>query len=270
MYEIIDASNCFNLRTLEYDNESRAKGVAGNISRALWRTDKIGLLRISQAAGVGTITQMDPVGFCYHSNCVEIEYLLDSICDLTYPDGTHVTLNPGDALVHQPGQPHGMQSLIPKNMQILAIYSCAPSSVDRFEFDKDTDKHANDKWKVARATDVPITPCEDPGVEIRILFENNEQPLSFAEITLKPGASIPLENFTTVNNCDEMVVVRSGKGIAIYPDKVYSLYRDITMYNYAGQPYKYVNIGNEDLHLLFTWSAYSYQDIERKIKKLEG
>ena len=98
MYEVIDGSNSLNLRTMEYDGDSRAKGSGGNVNRALWRTDRIGLLRITQDAGVGTVTKVAPVGFCYHSNCVEVEYLLDSVCDLTYPDGTHVTMNPGDAL----------------------------------------------------------------------------------------------------------------------------------------------------------------------------
>ena len=263
MYEVIDGSNSLNLRTMEYDGDSRAKGSGGNVNRALWRTDRIGLLRITQDAGVGTVTKVAPVGFCYHSNCVEVEYLLDSVCDLTYPDGTHVTMNPGDALVHQPGQPHGMQSLIPKNMQILAIYNRAPGTVDRFEFDKNVDKHLNDKWKVTRAADVPPTPCPYPGVDIRVLFENNEQPLTFAEVTLQPGASIPLENFTEVENCDEMIVVRSGKGLAIYPDKTYPLRSEITLYNQPGQPYKYVNTGDEDLVLLYTWSIQRFGEIER-------
>lgn len=262
MYEILDAINSYNLRTKTYDTESRLKGAAGNCSRTLWRRDKIGLFLITQDAGVGTATKYDPVGFVYHPNCIEIEYLLDSVCDLKYPDGTHVRMETGDVLVHQPYQPHGMQSLIPKNMQILAIYSCAPADAIRLDYDDRTQTHPCDKWAVSNVASVPSTPFDAPGVDVRILLQNNEQPLTFAEVILEPMASIPLNHFTQVD-CDEMVWVRKGGGLAIYPDQVYPLQPNFTMYNDPGQPYKYINTGDEPMHLLFTWSVFRYSDIQR-------
>jgi len=96
-------------------------------------------------------------------------------------------------------------------------------------------------------------------VDVKLVYE--AKGISFAEVTLKPGGTIPLKNFASNTNADEIVLVRSGKGLAIYPDQSYPLYTDITIYNYAGQPYKYVNTGEEDLVLLCAFSADTFKEI---------
>lgn len=274
MYEVIDINNNLNMRTMEYATESRVRlasnydgtGVdKGHCVQFIWGTDKLGLMRISQGAGIPT----SPGGcFVYHSNAVEIEYLLDSVGKLEYPDGTSVEVLPGDCSCSQPGQPHRMEPIAPKHMQIAVFLSCAPDVCDRIKYDPKIVQHKCDKWNVKRCADLPSTDYGDPLVDVKLVYEENDRDVCFCQVTMKPGAMIPMEHFICNANCDEIMLVTEGFGLAIYPDKTYSLYKDMSMYNYAGQPYKYVNTGDNDLVLLCLFSKNRFNDIERKTIKM--
>lgn len=275
MYEVIDINNNLNMRTMKYAPETRT-GLASNYERTgvdkghcvqcIWGTDKLGLMRISQGAGIPT----SPKGcFVYHSNAVEIEYLLDSVGELEYPDGTILKVYPGDCSITQPGQPHRMETIAPKHMQLAVFLSCAPEVCDRVNFDPKTEQHKCDKWNVKRVADLPSADYGDPLVDVKLVYEENDKDACLCQVTMKPGAMIPMEHFICNANCDEIVLVIEGKGLAVYPDKSYSLYKDISMYNYAGQPYKYINIGDSDLVLLCLFSVNRFNDLDRRTIRLD-
>lgn len=274
MYEVIDINNNLNMRTMKYATESRVRlasnydgtGVdKGHCVQFIWGTDKLGLMRISQGAGIPT----SPKGcFVYHSNAVEIEYLLDSVGKLEYPDGTTLEVHPGDCSCSQPGQPHRMEAIAPKHMQLAVFLSCAPDVCDRVKYDPKKQQHKCDKWAVKRVADLPSVDNVDPLVDIKVVYEENDREVCLCQVTMKPGAMIPTDHFICNANCDEIVLVKEGGGLAIYPDKTYSLYKDMSMYNYEGQPYKYINTSDNDLVLLCLFSKNRFIEIERKMIKL--
>ncbi len=274
MYEVIDVNNNLNMKTMEYATETRASlatnyegdGVdKGHCVQAIWGTDKLGLMRISQGAGIGT----SPEG-CYisHSNAVEIEYVLSSKAKLEYPDGTALNVYPGDCSCSQPGQPHRMETTGREHMQLAVFLSCQPSVCDRVVYDTENEKHKCNKWDVKTCEEVPSIENEDPLVDIKVVYEGNDKDVCFCQVTLKPGATVPMDHFISNTNCDEIVLVKEGNGLAIYPDKTYPLYSDMSMYNYAGQPYKYINTGDSDLVLLNLYSKKYFNEIERNKVKL--
>lgn len=266
MYKIIDVNNSLNLQTGQYETETRTRLAPGfdgdqldkgHCVQWMWNTDKLGLIRVEQAAGMATSPKE---GFVYHDNRVEIEYLLDSACDLSYPDGTHIEFLPGDCLCHDIRQPHRMETIAPKHMEIAVLLNGSLDGCSRTHFDPATEKET--RWQVKRCAELPRAEWDNPLVDVRLVYE--AKGISFAEVTLKPGAAIPLKNFACNADADEIVLVRSGKGLAIYPDQSYPLYTDITIYNDAGQPYKYVNTGEEDLVLLCTFSADTFKEVGYK------
>ncbi|MDR1319880.1 MAG: hypothetical protein LBK56_00400 [Gracilibacteraceae bacterium] len=272
MYTIIDANNSLNLKTKEYEPETRTRLAPGfdgdqldkgHCVQWMWNTDKLGLIRVEQAAGMGTSPRE---GFVFHDNRVEIEYLLDSVCDLSYPDGTHIEFLPGDCLCHAVGQPHRMETVAPRHMEIAVFLNGSLDGCSRTHFDPR--RHKETGWQVKRCAELPGAEWNDPLVDVKIVYE--EDGISFAEFILQPGAQIPPRDFARNNNADEIVLVRSGRGLAIYPDQSYPLYADVTAYNEAGQLYKYVNTGTENLVLLCCFSAGSLKEIGYQEVKLNS
>lgn len=274
MYEVIDINNNLNMRTMQYATETRS-GLAtnyegdgvdkGHCVQSIWGTDKLGLMRISQGAGIAT----SPEGcFIYHSNAVEIEYVLSSEAKLEYPDGTIVDVYPGDCSCSQPGQPHRMETTGKEHMQLAVLLSCSPKMCDRVIYDPKTEQHECDKWDVKRCDELLSLDYGDPLVDIKVVYEGNDKDVCFCQVTMKPGATVPMEHFICNANCDEIVLVKEGVGLAIYPDKTYPLYRDMSMYNYSGQPYKYINTGNTDLVLLNLYSKNFFNEIEKETIKM--
>ena len=273
MYGIIDINNNMDLKTMTYAVETRTSlasnydgdGVdKGHCVQSIWGTDKLGLMRIRQGAGIAT----SPEGlYVYHSNAVEIEYLMDGVGRLDYPDGTVRDVYPGDCSITQPGQPHRMEPIVPKHMEIAVMLSCPPHVCDRVKYNPKAlqgEPHKCDKWNLKRCAEQPSVDSGDPLVDIKPIYEENTYDVCFCLVTLKPGAMVPINHFISNANCDEIVLVTEGSGIAVYPDKSYALYRDVSMYNYAGQPYKYINTGDSDLVLLCLFSKNRYSDVEKK------
>ncbi|MDR1961422.1 MAG: hypothetical protein LBQ16_03985 [Gracilibacteraceae bacterium] len=270
MYEIIDVNNSLNLRTQVYDKESRLRTAPGydgdpvdngHNTHWVWRTDKLGLIMASQAAGMKTSPKG---GFVLHNNAVEMEYLIEGECDLSYPGDRHVLFRVGDCLCHQPGQPHCMKAITPHRLYIAVMLSCAPGACDRTEYRGESNIKTVDSWQVKTCSEVKAELSDEGKVETRNIYENNEHPISHRVITLKPGGSYPAQGFNACN-VDEYYYVVSGQGVARYPEKAYGLYHQITLYNYQGQPFKYVNTGKEDLVILSVSAVTKFADLKYDI-----
>ena len=80
-----------------------------------------------------------------------------------------------------------------------------------------------------------------------------------------PGCSVPDKDFILHDN-DEIVFVLRGQGIATYPDKNYSMRRELAFYNPSGTPHKYWNNSQEELQLMVFYAADSI-DVVRTEKK---
>ncbi|MDR1604758.1 MAG: hypothetical protein LBS10_08235 [Gracilibacteraceae bacterium] len=273
MYEIIDVNNSLNLRTLQYDKESRLRTAPGfdgdpvdngHNTHWVWRTEHLGLIMASQQAGMKTSPKG---GFVLHNNAVEMEYLLEGECDLSYPGDRHILFRIGDCLCHQPSQPHCMEAITPHRLYIAVMISCAPGNCDRTEYRGEASIKAVDSWQVKTCAEVLPQLEDDGNVEVRGIYENNEHPISLKVITLKPGGSYPAKGFY-VSNVDEYYYVTGGQGVATYPEKAYDLRKQVTTYNYAGQAFKYVNTGAEDMVILNVAAATKYSDVKYDIVEI--
>ena len=268
MYEIIDVNNSKNLRIGDYDPATRTRLAPGfendppdfgHCVQWVFNTDVMSMLRVCQAAGQGTSTSP---GFVFHNDHQEIEYLMSGTCLIRYPNGKTYDLVPGNCLCHIPNQPHWAMTTSSEHMKLCVVYLGRLEATSRTKWDVNKYYFKDGGYQMVHCPQHPSVEGMDPLLDVKYIYETPN--LSFADMRLKPGCVVPVHHFISNINADEMLLVLSGEGIAIYPDKTYKLYYDIAVYNRSGQPYRLINTGKEDLHLLCYYSVSDFKNLLRK------
>lgn len=265
-YEIVDVERGFDLRSQEYKPNLRTyigPGINGDepdYGHALHRVfnyDTLSMLRIPSAPGLRSPAKP---GYVFHPGQAEIEYCLFGERRISYPDGQKYYLHPGSLFMHAPDQPHGMEGLSVGKSGVICFHSAKVSEVGRSLWPAGKYYSAENGYKVVHCPDAPVAEDSLPGTEEKKIAETYK--MAFVDTVIKPGKTVP-EEFWIRNNVDSIVFVISGKGLFVYPDKVYNVHTEMAVYNHAGQPFRYTNTGTEDLHLAVCYNAEHFEDIKR-------
>ena len=262
-YQLIHCALAKNMRTGEYMDSARmfiGPGIGGDepdyghCIRKIFDTDNLSMMRIPSAPGLKSPAKP---GYVYHGES-EIEYCLYGDRRLSYPDGTKHLLYPGTAFMHAAGQPHAMEGLSIGESGVLCFHSCRLKDVDRSLWPAGKYLKQDGGYVVTHCWEAPAVEGGDPLVVVKEIAETYK--MCFRYVTIKPGGCTPKEHFIC-NNVDQIIFVISGSGVAVYPDKSYMIETEVTAYNKAGQPYKLINTGEEDLNLAVVYHAEFFREV---------
>ena len=272
MYNILDVTYARDLRTGKILPEHRTRvggsyaGTEpdnGHCMKRVFYEEKLTLGRVTQEAG---LSSPELPGFVYHSKLTEIEYVLTSDCLFTYPDGTKHITKAREVFLHKPNQPHRLLSSDKEHVK-LAVSFNGPSP-DRVKWAPDAYYSQEGGHTCVYCPDMPNVETGIPNLEFRPIFEGPDHH-SFAEVTLKPGCCIPLEDYQLFRNADQIILVTGpGNAIIEFPDKVYKLYDDVAVYIFAGQPYRLYNFTDSDLDAAVWLNTHYFKDAGRETVKL--
>jgi len=198
-------------------------------------------------------------GYGYHDNSDEVGYIISGTFDITYPDGKKDHIGPGNAYHISKGQGYRFEGADDDLGAAYAVfYSKKVQAVSSKPFESGEIKDGHEvKFvpDIAKKSDAP------KGIEMALISASDDVVLY--DVVVKPGTVYPEKGFMT-NNCTQIIVVVSGSGTGIYPDKDYSFVKETAAYHKAGQPYKYANTGSEDLHMLVAFNAKDEKTISSK------
>jgi len=262
-YQLIHCAYAKNMRTGEYMDNIRmfiGPGISGDepdyghCLRHVFDTDNLSMMRIPSAPGLKSPARP---GYVFHKES-EIEYCLYGDRRLSFPDGTSHLLYPGTVFMHAAGQPHRMEGLSIGVSGVLCFHSCRLKDVGRDLWPAGKYLKQDGGYTVAHTWEAPAIEGTDPLVVVKHIAEVYK--MCFADVTIKPGGCTPKNHFIA-NNVDQIIFVISGTGLAIYPDKSYMVDTEVAAYNKAGQPYKFMNTGKEDLHLAVLYHAEFFREV---------
>ncbi|MGE4483721.1 MAG: cupin domain-containing protein [Oscillospiraceae bacterium] len=263
-YEMIDIARALDMRSGEYKDAYRmfiGPGIGGDepdyghCLRRVFDTDNLSMLRIPSAPGLRSPAKP---GYVYHPGQAEIEYCLYGERRISYPDGKKYYLHPYSVFMHAPDQPHGMEGLSVGKSGVICFHSAKVSQVGRALWPAGKFYEAENGYTVAHTPEMAVWEGSPEGIEIKHVAETYK--MAFCDVVIKPGASTS-PKFFKKDNCDSIVFVVSGTGLFVYPDKAYCIEEEMAAYNHAGQPYRYMNTGKEDLHLAVCHHAEHFEDV---------
>jgi mannose-6-phosphate isomerase-like protein (cupin superfamily) len=268
-YKFMDIFNAIDLHTGAFIIKSRIyvgssfDGGApdyGQCQKRVFNTERLSLLSMIPDPGM----QYPSVpGYVYNKNDAEFGYIVHGTQELSYPDGKKYEAGPGTCFEHEKGQPHRMCGIVEElGATTVVFYTNLINKVSRAHWPIDKPYKGKNGYKVFSSTDVAATKGSDPLMVEKVLTESNK--LSVVDVTMKPGCHIPEKGFIT-NSVDQIILILSGNGAAVYPDKCYALKEEHAAYHRSGQPYNYINTGSDDLHMLVAYSADKLSDVERKV-----
>lgn len=267
-YKFMDIFNAIDLHTGAFIIKSRIYVGSsfdggtpdyGQCQQRVFNTGRLSLLNMIPDPGM----QSPAVpGYVYHENDAEFGYIVHGTQVLSYPDGKKIEAGPGTCFKHEKGQPHRMCGIDELGATTAVFYTNFVNKVSRAHWQENKPYELKNGYKVFNSADVTALKGSNPLMEEKVLTESNK--LCVVDVTMKPGCYSTAKGFIT-NSVDQIILVLSGNGIAVYPNKSYNLKEEHAAYHNAGQPYNYINTGSEDLHMLVAYYADTLSDVERKV-----
>jgi len=268
-YKFMDIFNAIDLHTGAFVIKSRIYvgssfngGTAdyGQCQKRVFNTERLSLLIMIPDPGM----QYPSVpGYVYNENDAEFGYIVHGTQELSYPDGKKYVAGPGTCFKHEKGQPHRMCGIVEElGATTVVFYTNFVNEVSRAHWPEDKPYDKKNNYKVFNSADIATLKGSNPLMEEKVITESNK--LCVVDVMMKPRCCIPEKGFIT-NSVDQIILVLSGNGIAVYPDKCYNMKEGHAAYHSAGQPYNYINAGSDDLHMLVAYSADKLSDVERKV-----
>jgi len=237
----------------------------GQCQKRVFNTERLSLLMKIPDPGMKSPSVP---GYVYHENDVEVGYIVRGTQELSYPDGKKYDAVSGTCYKHEKGQPHRMCGIVDELGATTAVfYNNFVNKVSRAHWPEDKPYDKKNNYKVFAAADVVAVKGSYLRMEEKVLTESKK--LSVVDVVMKPGCSFPEQGFT-VNSVDQIILILSGNGVAVYPDKTYFLKEEYAAYHSAGQPYNYINTGSDDLHMLIAYYADKFSDVERKVVQVSN
>lgn len=266
-YEMVDVERAYDMRAGEYKpnlrmyidkgTEADAEPDYGHCKRNVFDTKTLTMMRIPSAPGLKSPAKP---GYVYHPGQAEIEYCLFGERHLKYPDGKDFYLHPGSVFMHSADQPHAMEGLSVGKSGVLCFHSANIKDVGRALWPFGKHYEVENGYAVVHCPEAPVSELSPKGIKAKLICHTWK--MCMVDVSIESGVSTPVQHFIK-NNVDQIVFVVSGRGMFVYPDKAYCVHEEMSCYNHAGQPYRFVNTGNEDLHLVCVYAAENFADIKR-------
>jgi hypothetical protein len=194
-------------------------------------------------------------GYGVHENAGEIGYIIKGTYDLSYPDGTNVHLKPGCYFKNEKGQPYRLVGADDDLGGTYAVfYSTKAQKIGNKAAEKGNAGHESGFVPELKKLD-----NAPKGIDVTLVGECDNVVLF--DVVVKPGVAYPADGWMTTN-CHQVLAVLSGEGMGIYPDRDYRFKTEFAAYHKPDQPYKFINIGSEDLHMLAAFNAKNAKSIK--------
>lgn len=228
----------------------------GHDCKSIYEYDNFGLLWVKQEPGVDSPYH----DYVSHPGADEIELTVDGEVVMRYADGEGGPLVPGICTYIPAGLPHGNHHPGIEDAVLLVFYPKPISQVGRTEHKLDEPYTGGKKHAMI---DFYQTPAEEiaPGHFKTKLCDGEGICAEYHR--LSPGCMTPEQNFVACDT-DQIVFVLRGGGIATYPDKNYTMRKDIAFYNPIGTPHKYWNNTQEDLQLIVLYPCDCSDHVNRQ------
>lgn len=265
-YRVMDCLRSLDLRTMEFVPSARTRiGGShdgdvdyGHDCKSILGYDNLGVLWVKQEPGVDS----PYTDYVSHPGADEIELTIDGEAIMRYADGEGGPLVPGICTYIPDGVPHGNHHPGYEDLTLLVIYPCPISSVGRADHKIDEPYTGGKKHTMINFLEAPAEEVA-PGHFVTKITDGTG--ICAAYHRLAPGCAVPSEDFLC-HDTDEAVFVFRGGGIATYPDKTYTMKKELVFYNPAGTPHRYMNNTNEDLHLIVVFTCNSVDNVKTETK----